>query len=429
MPGVADVAEVLARASVQRLRTLIPALLIAIVVSLATTAPLGMPLSGGVYAVNAVAIAVAAAIYLAIRRDRLPLHLVHHACAAIALCAPATTIASQWHTGRAAMILLIVLEIVASCVQLSTPHLVATSIAIAAGWLPLGLRDAGDDLGLHIAAVATTIVFALILHRIVLASLLATEQARLEERSAEAARAAMAERLVHAQHLEAVGTLAAGLAHDMNNILGGILAQAEVLRAESADATVRRDAARIAEEAERGAVLTRSLLAYSRKGQYRRRPVELEAVVDSVGTLLSRTLSKEIAIEHVVAAHPTIDADIVQVGQVIVNLCINAADAMAGTGKLTIERGTCTPSDARADALGLARGRTWAMLAVADTGHGIADAVRPRIFDPFFTTKPQGKGTGLGLSVVYGVVRAHDGAIDVTSLPGATRFEILLPLA
>jgi two-component system cell cycle sensor histidine kinase/response regulator CckA len=100
---------------------------------------------------------------------------------------------------------------------------------------------------------------------------------------------------------------------------------------------------------------------------------------------------------------------------------------MSGAGTLTIARDTCTLSDERADELGLPRGRTWARLAVEDTGCGIDEAVRERIFDPFFTTKPQGKGTGLGLSVVYGVVRAHDGAIHVTSAPGATRFEIVLP--
>src|SRR5262249_37777444 len=141
---------------------------------------------------------------------------------------------------------------------------------------------------------------------------------------------------MHAQRMEAVGTLAAGLAHDMNNILGGILAFAEVLHAEATDKAVRADLARIRQEAERGAALTRSLLAFSRRGQYRRQPIPPNSVPDDMMPLPSRTPGKSVAIPRSAGPPTIVEADPAQLGQVVLNLCMNGADAMSGTGALAI---------------------------------------------------------------------------------------------
>ncbi|MEO8702059.1 MAG: response regulator [Kofleriaceae bacterium] len=433
----------LRRTSLDRLRTLVPVVLIAISASLLASIPVGIPLTATVVTTNFVVLAVVGALYAALSRDRIPLAYAHAVAAVIAIATPVTTLVSQWQIARSGLVVLLILELVASALQLSTRWLLASSLVTAAAWLPLAIRDAGpDELGLQIGAVATAIVIALIIQRMLVRSLIQIEEGRASERRvnaelareladrrrSELEREAMRDQLIHAQRLDAVGTLSAGLAHDMNNILGGIVGYAEAIGADLVDPAAREDCARIVDEAERGAVLTRSLLAFSRRGQYRRQAVSLEAIVDSVSGILTRTLSKTITVEHVTEPTPAIDADLVQLGQVIINLCINAADAMAGTGKLTIERGPRTLSDARADELELARGKRWVMLAISDTGTGMDAATVARIFEPFFTTKPLGQGTGLGLSMVYGVVDAHDGSIIVTSNVGqGTRFEILLP--
>jgi len=235
-----------------------------------------------------------------------------------------------------------------------------------------------------------------------------------DELRAELAR--LHELLLHPQRMEAVGTLAAGLAHDMNNVLGSITTIAELLIDQCVDADTRGDLETIVAQAERGAELVRSLLAFSRKGQYRKQPVAIDEVVGRLLLLLAHTLPKtiEVRAERRAGATAIVNGDPVQLNQVLVNLALNAADAMGGTGTITIA------SDVAGDRV---------RLRVSDTGCGMDPATLRRAFEPFFTTKPAGAGTGLGLSLVWGVVKNHDGTIDVASEVGrGTTFTIALPL-
>jgi CheY-like chemotaxis protein len=241
----------------------------------------------------------------------------------------------------------------------------------------------------------------------------------LGEDDADALRKELArlhELLLHPQRMEAVGTLAAGLAHDMNNVLGSITTIAELLLDQCVDADTRGDLETIVAQAERGAELVRSLLAFSRKGQYRKQPVAIDEVVGRLLLLLAHTLPKtiEVRAERRAGAAAIVSGDPVQLNQVLVNLALNAADAMGGTGTITIA------SDVAGDRV---------RLRVSDTGCGMDPATLRRAFEPFFTTKPAGSGTGLGLSLVWGVVKNHDGTIDVASEVGrGTTFTIALPL-
>jgi two-component system, cell cycle sensor histidine kinase and response regulator CckA len=211
----------------------------------------------------------------------------------------------------------------------------------------------------------------------------------------------------------------------MNNILGGILAFAEVLHAEAKDKEVKADLSRIRQEAERGAALTRSLLAFSRRGQYRKRSMLLHSVLDDMMPLLSRTLGKNILIERTDGPPTIIEGDPAQLGQVLLNLCTNAADAMNGKGVVRIETGEIELAPDEIE--GLPGGR-YGKLSIIDTGTGIDAETKKRIFEPFFTTKPIGKGTGLGLAMVFGAVQAHGGGITVESEWGrGTTMTIYLP--
>jgi len=224
-------------------------------------------------------------------------------------------------------------------------------------------------------------------------------------------------RLAHARGLENVGTLAARYAHDINNILAGILALAEVLHRETSDAQLQGDLARIRQEAERGAALTRSLVVCSQRSSSRRRTLAVHELVDDVLPLLSRTLGADIAIERRAGAVLLVEANAAQLAQVLLELCANAADAMNGTGTLTIATGETERA-----------GRRHATLSIHDTGAGMTDEVRQRAFEPFFTTKPAGQGTGLGLTFAVAAIEAQDGALVCESTPGVgTTMTICIP--
>ena len=257
------------------------------------------------------------------------------------------------------------------------------------------------------------------------------ENARLRaelERS-ERDRNNLNDQLLHQQRLEAAGSLAAGLAHDMNNVLAAIYGLAELLLDDSNDERIRGELEQIVQQAERGASLTRSLLAFSRKGQYRKQVLELDAVIKSALPLLAHTLPKSIHVKAQLGAGETrIDGDPVQLVQVLVNFSINAAHAMKSEGGLTIATSIVQLGGKGAERLALAPG-AYVKLDVTDTGCGMDATTRSRVFEPFFTTKPQGEGTGLGLALVWGVVKGHDGAVEVTSEVGqGSTFSVYLPI-
>ena len=245
------------------------------------------------------------------------------------------------------------------------------------------------------------------------------------------------ERLRQAQRLEAVGQLAGGVAHDFNNLLTVITGNLDFARRGLApDHPVQEDLAEIAEAADRGRTLVRQLLAFGRKQVLAPRPLDLNEVVRDAERLLRRVVGEEITLETTLAAAlPTVRADRGQLEQVLMNLVVNARDAMrtarhgraAGGGTLTLATAACALAPEEAAAWALPAG-DYVRLVVRDTGHGMTDAERARAFEPFFTTKAVGTGTGLGLATVYGIVQQSGGAIRVASAPGAgTTFTILLP--
>jgi two-component system, cell cycle sensor histidine kinase and response regulator CckA len=238
------------------------------------------------------------------------------------------------------------------------------------------------------------------------------------------------EQLLHSQKLEAIGRLAGGVAHDFNNVLTAITGYAEFLLARLAVGDPRRaDAEEIARAADRAAGLTRQLLAFSRRQVLQPRELDLNEAVSSLERLLGRLAGDDVELTTELDDELVhVRADPGQVEQVILNLAMNARDAMPDGGRLSLATSTVVvdePDERRQ----LTPGR-YAALTVADTGHGIDQHVRPHLFEPFFTTKEPGKGTGLGLASVYGIVKQSGGGVTVESAPGAgAAFTVYLPEA
>jgi signal transduction histidine kinase len=259
----------------------------------------------------------------------------------------------------------------------------------------------------------------------VLASTFDTMVAAIEEREQ------LQEQLRHAQKLEAIGRLAGGVAHDFNNLLTVIVGFGTDLAAASPPGPPQREAAdEILQAAARAARLTHSLLAYSRKQVLNPRPLDLRRTVQDATQLVGRIIGEDVELAVVLpdAAVPVV-ADSGQLEQVLMNLCVNARDAMPLGGRLTVAVGQETFTDAFARDVGLPAGGSYARIAVSDTGQGMTPEVRARLFEPFFTTKENGKGTGLGLAMAHGIVRQHEGQVHVRSSPGAgTTVTIFLPL-
>jgi two-component system, cell cycle sensor histidine kinase and response regulator CckA len=254
-----------------------------------------------------------------------------------------------------------------------------------------------------------------------------------ERRNAEQALRESEERLRHAQKMEAVGRLAGGIAHDFNNLLSVIGGTADlVLMDVEEESDLREDIEEIKRASQRASGLTRQLLTFSRQQVLRPKVIDLNEVVVDVEKMLARLIGEDIdlAVNTSDSACP-IFADPGQVEQVLMNLAVNARDAMERGGTLLI--GTAELSNVEAAALGapepLEPGR-YAHLLVQDTGGGIPAEIRSEIFDPFFTTKPVGQGTGLGLSTVYGIVRQSKGQIWVESEEGrGATFHVIVPCA
>ena len=231
------------------------------------------------------------------------------------------------------------------------------------------------------------------------------------------------EQLRQSQKMEVVGQLTGGVAHDFNNLLTVVQGNLEMakrrLEAGTKDPRLSRFIGNAIEGAQRAAVLTHRLLAFARQSPLRPEAVDLNRIVNGMSELIRRTLGENIAIETVLAGGLwQAEADPNQVESAILNLCVNARDAMAEGGKLTIETGNTALDDAYpAVARGEVKPGQYVMVAVCDTGTGMAPEVQERVFEPFFTTKPVGKGTGLGLSQVFGFLRQSGGHAAIYSEP------------
>jgi signal transduction histidine kinase/CheY-like chemotaxis protein len=243
-------------------------------------------------------------------------------------------------------------------------------------------------------------------------------------------RQSLEDQLRQAQRMEAIARLAGGIAHDFNNLLMAILGHAEILllRLPATD-PARPNIETIQDTAERAAALTRQLVTFSRKQVIAPRVLDLNAVVSDMDKILRRLIGEDV--ELVYRLDPEVGrfkADAGQVEQVILNLAVNARDAMPKGGQITIATRNADVDEAHARHLHDVKPGGYVELVVTDTGVGMDSDTQAHIFEPFFTTKVQGKGTGLGLSTVYGIVRQSGGHIQVTSAPGhGTTFEIRFP--
>jgi PAS domain S-box-containing protein len=263
-----------------------------------------------------------------------------------------------------------------------------------------------------------------------LTRLLITAQDITQQRASEAERAQLEAQLRQAQKMEAVGQLAGGIAHDFNNLLMIMLGNLELIEMRTDVPEAQRAYLNeVHAAAERAIRLTRQLLTFSRRASPRVRAVDMNEVIAHAESLLKRAIGETNAIVLALDTEPCIvRADAGQMEQILLNLVVNARDAMRAQGIVTIStsRVTLTAGD-RDRWQTLAPGR-YVQLAVSDTGEGMPPEVLERVFDPFFTTKPLGQGTGLGLAMVYGIVAHAHGAVDVESSPGeGATFTILLP--
>jgi two-component system, cell cycle sensor histidine kinase and response regulator CckA len=244
-------------------------------------------------------------------------------------------------------------------------------------------------------------------------------------------RKALEVQLRQAQKMEAVGQLAGGVAHDFNNMLAVIRGNAELLLMdeEQYPAGAREGLKHVVEASERAANLTRQLLVFSRKQVLQLQPVLLNEIIANLTKMLYRVLRENIDLQcHYAAPLSYIQADTGMIEQVILNLVVNARDAMPEGGQMRVATEQLTLDQAHARVNPEARAGEFVCLRVSDTGTGIAPEVLPRIFEPFFTTKDPGKGTGLGLATVYGLVKQHQGWIEVSSQVGeGSTFKVILP--
>jgi signal transduction histidine kinase/ActR/RegA family two-component response regulator len=263
-------------------------------------------------------------------------------------------------------------------------------------------------------------------------------QVRIDERNAAVAaleaeraeRLKVEEMLRQSQKMDAIGQFTGGIAHDFNNILTVILGNIEILADGVADKPRLVTTARLIEEvAERGAELTQHLLAFARKQPLQPCSTDINALIANAETLLKRALGEQIEIETILEgdASPVL-VDPTQLTAALLNLAVNARDAMPDGGKLTIETGNVFLDETYAKNQVEVIPGPYGMIAVSDTGPGIPASIRGKVFEPFFTTKPAGKGTGLGLSMVYGFVKQSNGHIKIYSEEGhGTTIKIYLP--
>ena len=243
-------------------------------------------------------------------------------------------------------------------------------------------------------------------------------------------RRSLEEQVLQAQKMESLGTLASGVAHDFNNILSIILGHLTILEKYKEDPDrFARSIATISKAGWRGAALVRQMLTFARKSDVEIRPIDLNESVREIEKLFRETFPKTMTLETDLAERlPLVDADSTQVHQILLNLCVNARDAMDGTGTIRITT-AWDEGEAVRERFASADRRRYVEVFVTDNGSGMDDTTRERIFEPFFTTKEPGKGTGLGLAVAFGIMQSHGGYIDVQSEVGkGSMFGLYFPV-
>jgi PAS domain S-box-containing protein len=253
-----------------------------------------------------------------------------------------------------------------------------------------------------------------------------------ERHQAEVEKRGLEEQLRQAQKLEAIGRLAGGVAHDFNNILTVITGRTESVLSQLPPGDLhRRELGLVVNAAHRAASITHQLLAFSRKQLIHLRVVDLNAVLAGIAGMLRRLIGEDLELAILPGASPAwVKADPTQLEQIILNLAVNARDAMPDGGQLTMETNRVTPDSTWTPRRLDFEAESYVVLIVSDTGTGMDEATKARVFEPFFTTKEVGRGTGLGLATVYGIVQQHDGHIDVESEVGhGTTFKIYFPSA
>jgi two-component system, cell cycle sensor histidine kinase and response regulator CckA len=250
---------------------------------------------------------------------------------------------------------------------------------------------------------------------------LAESNLRLQSSLDELAKAQ--QQLVQASKMEALGRLAGGIAHDFNNLLTVILSTADLMQEDIAsEDPIRRDLITLVEAAQRASALTRQLLTFGRRRPGKPQHLELHPLLTDMSRLLRRLIGEDVTLElRLEARYDHIEADPAQIEQVVMNLVLNAREAMPWGGTVVLETSLGRPE-------GVSSGSPMLMLAISDTGTGMDAATRARVFEPFFTTKASQGGTGMGLATVYGIVQQLGGSVQVHSQPGqGARFEVFLP--
>jgi signal transduction histidine kinase len=338
-----DVDEVLCPIVLDRCRVVAPFVVLADIAGLVASTPLGVPLAAPAVAWNIAGIALLGAIIAGLHTRRIAVGRAHLALALVWVEAVGGTLLSLYITGAADLANVILIETLGVAIMLDTRLVVGLTLALDVVALPLIYACADKSTGMYIITIAGAQIFALIFHLLQRRGFLQMAALRRAELRSADERQRLQDQLLHAQRMDAIGTLASGLAHDMNNVLASITSLAELVREHPSAPTAHDDLAQLLAQASRGAALTRGLLAFSRRAGMKKRVIHAGDVVSETVALLSRTLPKHVEIEASIdTGGARIEADIGQLQQVIVNLGVNAADAMGAqpVGHLRIATAT-----------------------------------------------------------------------------------------